>query len=44
MSKATSVAVLGAALVVNFFLWWAILSSAAWAGSEATFVVVAAVG
>jgi len=44
MSKATSVVVLGAAMVVNFLLWWAVLTSAAWVGREATFVVVAAVG
>ncbi len=44
MLKARSVTVLAAAMVVNFLLWWAILTSAAWVAHEATSVVVAAVG
>ena len=43
MSKATSVAILAAAMVVNFLLWWAILTSAAWVADATTSVVVAAV-
>jgi hypothetical protein len=43
MAKTTSFVVLAAAMIVNFVLWWAILSSAAWVGDTATSVVVAAV-
>ena len=43
MAKTTSLAVLAAVMVVNFLLWWAILTSAAWMGDTATSVVVAAV-
>jgi hypothetical protein len=43
MAKTTSLAVLAAAMIVNFLLWWAILTSAAWVGDTATSVVVAAV-
>jgi hypothetical protein len=44
MSKATSVVVLVAAMVVNALLWWAILTAAAWVGDTATSAVVAAIG
>jgi hypothetical protein len=43
MAKTTSFVVLAAAMIVNFVLWWAILTSAAWVGDTATSVVVAAV-
>jgi hypothetical protein len=43
MAKTTSLAVLVAAMVVNFLLWWGILTSAAWGGDAATSAVVAAV-
>jgi hypothetical protein len=41
--ETTSFVVLAAAMIVNFVLWWAILTSAAWVGDSATSVVVAAV-
>ncbi len=44
MLKATSVTVLATAMIVNFLLWWAILTSIAWIGHAATSVVVAAAG
>jgi hypothetical protein len=43
MAKTTSLAVLVAAMVANFLLWWGILTSAAWVGDAATSAVVAAV-
>ena len=43
MAKTTSLAVLAAAMIVNFLLWWAILASAAQLGDTATSVVIAAV-
>jgi hypothetical protein len=44
MSKATSVAALAAALIVNFALWWAIVTSAGWVVHAARSVVVTAIG
>jgi len=44
MSKAASVAALATALVVNFSLWWAIMTSAEWVVHAAKSVVVTAIG
>ena len=44
MSKAISVAALAAALIVNFSLWWALVTSAGWVVHAAKSVVVTAIG